>query len=141
MGASAYIGKLNDDYTVVNDETGEEIIYNTNMKRNRMALSTCYQTYRLTCRGGYLWGKDGSINRRGFYALGYWFAIPSRLAVVAKLKRYEADTAVSDSEMIYTVGGAYHITPKTRIMLNYAHFSYEKSVSVNELWAMPQIGF
>ena len=24
MGASAYIGKLNDDYTVVNDETGEE---------------------------------------------------------------------------------------------------------------------
>lgn len=40
------------DYTVVNDETGEEIIYNTNMKRNRMALSTCYQTYRLTCRGG-----------------------------------------------------------------------------------------
>jgi hypothetical protein len=44
MGASAYIGKLNDDYTVVNDETGEETIYNTNMKRNRMALSTCYQT-------------------------------------------------------------------------------------------------
>ena len=142
MGASAYIGKLNDDYTVVNDETGEEIIYNTNMKRNRMALSTCYQTHRLTCRGGeYLWGKDGSINRRGFYALGYWFAIPSRLAVVAKLERYEADTAVSDSEMIYTVGGAYYITPKTRIMLNYAHFSYEKSVSVNELWAMSQIGF
>ena len=70
-----------------------------------MALSTCYQTYRLTCRGVFV-GKDGSINRRGFYALGYWFAIPSRLAVVAKLKRYEADTAVSDSEMIYTVGGA-----------------------------------
>ena len=69
------------------------------------------------------------------------FAIPSRLAVVAKLERYEADTAVSDSEMIYTVGGAYYITPKTRIMLNYAHFSYEKSVSVNELWAMSQIGF
>lgn len=67
-----------------------------------------------------MWGKDGSINRRGFYALGYWFAIPSRLAVVAKLERYEADTAVSDSEMIYTVGGAYYITPKTRIMLNYA---------------------
>ena len=45
------------------------------------------------------------------------------------------------AEMIYTVGGAYYITPKTRIMLNYAHFSYEKSVSVNELWAMSQIGF
>lgn len=51
---------------------------------------------------------------------------------MAKLERYEADTAVSDSEMIYTVGGAYYITPKTRIMLNYAHFSYEKSVSVND---------
>lgn len=57
MGASAYIGKLNDDYTVVNDETGEETIYNTNMKRNRMALSTCYQTHRLTCRGGIFVGK------------------------------------------------------------------------------------
>lgn len=31
-----------------------------------MALSTCYQTHRLTCRGEYLWGKDGSINRRVF---------------------------------------------------------------------------
>ena len=58
-----------------------------------------------------MWGKDGSINRRGFYALGYWFAIPSRLAVVAKLKRYEADTAVSDSEMrrlSYNAENAYH---------------------------------
>ena len=24
----------------------------------------------------------------GFYALGHWFAIPSRLAVVAELERY-----------------------------------------------------
>lgn len=141
MGASAYIGKLNYDYTVVNDETGEESIYNTNMKRNRMALSACYQNQRLTCRGEYLWGKDGDINRRGFYALGHWFAVPSRLAVVAKLERYEANTAVSDAEMIYTVGGAYHVTAKTRIVLNYAHFNYEKSASVNELWAMLQIGF
>lgn len=141
IGASAYIGKLNYDYTVVNDETGEESIYNTNMKRNRMALSACYQNQRLTCRGEYLWGKDGDINRRGFYALGHWFAVPSRLAVVAKLERYEANTAVSDAEMIYTVGGAYHVTAKTRIMLNYAHFNYKKSASVNELWAMLQIGF
>ena len=29
-GCVCYIGKLNDDYTVVNDETGEETIYNTN---------------------------------------------------------------------------------------------------------------
>lgn len=141
MGASAYIGKLNYDYTVVNDETGEESIYNANMKRNRMALSACYQNKRLTCRGEYLWGKDDEINRRGFYALGHWFVVPSRWAVVAKLERYEANTAVSDAEMIYTVGGAYHITAKTRIMLNYAHFNYEKSASVNELWAMLQIGF
>ena len=96
----------------------------------------------MTCRGGNICGEKMVVSTAEFfYALGYWFAIPSRLAVVAKLERYEADTAVSDSEMIYTVGGAYYITPKTRIMLNYAHFSYEKSVSVNELWAMSQIGF
>lgn len=129
VGASTYIGKL------ANEET------HIDMKRNRMALSACYQNRRLTCRGEYLWGKDDDIDRRGFYALGHWFAIPDRLAVVAKLERYEADTAVSDAEMIYTVGGAYHITAKTRIMLNYAHFDYKKSGSVNELWAMLQLGF
>lgn len=141
MGASAYWGKLNYDYTVINAQTGEESIRNANMKRNRVALSACYQNHRLTCRGEYLWGKDDDINRRGFYALGHWFAVPSRLALVAKLERYEANTAVSDSEMIYTLGGAYHITAKTRVMLNYAHFDYKQGASVNELWAMLQIGF
>lgn len=141
MGASAYIGKLNYILTVVNSDTGEITDYSTNVKRNRIALSACYQNPRLTCRGEYLWGKDDETNRNGFYALGHWFAVPSRLALVAKLERYEADTAISDSEMIYTVGGAYHITPKTRIMLNYAHFNYNKRASVNEVWGMLQIGF
>lgn len=52
MGASAYIGKLNDDYTVVNDETGEETIYNTNMKRNRMALSYLLSDPSVDLQGG-----------------------------------------------------------------------------------------
>lgn len=69
MGASAYIGKLNDDYTVVNDETGEETIYNTNMKRNRMALSTCYQTHRLTCRGGDICGEKMVVSTAEFFML------------------------------------------------------------------------
>lgn len=141
VGASAYIGKLNVDYRVEDKETGEERTYNTDIRRDRLALSACYQNQRLTCRGEYLWGKDDETHRRGFYALGHWFAIPSRLAVVAKLERYESDTSVSDAEMIYTVGGAYHITPKTRIMLNFARFNYERNASVNELWAMLQIGF
>lgn len=140
VGASTYIGKLNYNYGMV-DADGVETIYNKDIKRNRVALSACYQNSRLTCRGEYLWGKDDDVSRRGFYALGHWFAVPSRLALVAKLERYEADTALSNAEMIYTVGGAYHITPKTRIMLNYAHFNYEKGASVNELWAMLQIGF
>lgn len=140
VGTSAYVGKLNYNYTSVGPD-GVETNYNTNIKRNRVALSACYQNKRLTCRGEYLWGEDDTVNRRGFYALGDWFAIPSRLALVAKLERYEADTAVSDSEMIYTVGGAYHITAKTRVMLNYVHFNYERSAAVNEIWAMLQIGF
>lgn len=61
--------KLNDDYTVVNDETGEETIYNTNMKRNRMALSTCYQTHRLTCRGGNICGEKMVVSTAEFFML------------------------------------------------------------------------
>lgn len=57
MGVFVYIGKLNDDYMVVNDEMGEEIIYNINMKCNCMVLSICYQIYWLICRGGIFVGK------------------------------------------------------------------------------------
>ena len=54
---------------VVNDETGEETIYNTNMKRNRMALSTCYQTHRLTCRGGNICGEKMVVSTAEFFML------------------------------------------------------------------------
>ena len=65
----------------------EETIYNTNMKRNRMALSTCYQTRDLTCRGIFVGKMVSVIQPQSFYALGYWFAnFPPRLAVVAKLE-------------------------------------------------------
>lgn len=140
LGASGYLGKLNYMHTSI-DAQGVEMVYNENITRNRAALSVCYQDQRLICRGEYLWGKDGDVKREGFYALGQWFAVPSRLALVAKVEGYEANIAVSDYETIYTLGAAYHITGKTRIMLNYAHFNYEKSASVNELWAMLQLGF
>lgn len=140
IGTSGYLGKLNTTYAVT-DGSGIETIYNTNITRNRAALSLSYENSRWTARGEYLWGKDGDIKREGFYALGHWFAIPSRLAVVAKLEGYDANEGAAGYETICTVGAAYHIAPKTRVMFNYVHYNYKKDTSVNEIWAQLQLGF
>lgn len=140
MGASTYLGKLNYTYVAANGQ-GVETSYNENITRNRAAMSVCYQDKRLTCRGEYLWGKDADIKREGFYVMGQWFAVPSRLALVGKVEGYDANEGLSGYETIYTVGAAYHIIGKTRLMFNYVHYNYKRDSSVNELWAMLQLGF
>ena len=137
LGYSAYLGKLNYAFPAKN---GEEIKY-ANITRDRQALSACYENKRVLCRSEFLWGKDGETERSGFYALGQWYAVPSRWAIQAKVESYEADADFPNNEMIYTLGTSYHIIGKTRVMLNYVHYNYEQGASVNELWAMLQIGF
>lgn len=140
VGASAYWGKLNHTYTH-SDSEEVTVTYNENITRNRAALSLCYQNPRLVCRGEYLWGRDGKVKREGFYALGQWFAIPLRLALVGKFEGYDANEGLSGYETIYTFGASYQIMGKTRLMFNYVHYNYSKAESVNEIWAQLQLGF
>ncbi len=53
----------------------------------------------------------------------------------------DANEGAAGYETICTVGAAYHIAPKTRIMFNYVHYNYKKDTSVNEIWAQLQLGF
>lgn len=140
IGTSAYWGKLNYTSTQT-DGQGMETVSASNITRDRAALSICYENKRLACRGEYLWGKDGNVKREGFYALGQWFAVPFRLALVGKVEGYQANEGLSGQEMIYTLGMSYHLIGKTRVMVNYVHYDYKRNNSVNEIWAMLQLGF
>lgn len=143
VGASAYFGRLNTTLKkpLEGGDGSEFTTYNANVRRNRQAVSAIYQNKNLTLRSEYLWGQDDNVHREGFYVFGHWFVWPSRLALLGRIEGYEADKKNSNYEMIYTVGANYHLTSKTRFMLNYVRSHYQVGKAVNELWAQFQIGF
>lgn len=140
IGASTYTGRLNYSSLQLNSE-GVMVPTTTNIDRNRQAVSLLYQNSNLTVRGEYIWGKDGYTRREGFYLTGYWFVIPSRLVLLAKVEGYDENKKIDNYETIYTLGTTYHVTAKTRFMLNYIHDRYRSGSYANELWAHVQIGF
>lgn len=140
IGASAYKGRANREFTEM-DPLGNSQLVRRNVDRNREAVSAVYENKNLLFRGEYLWGQDNGLHREGFYAMGQWFVLPSRLAFLGKIEGYDANKYDSDYEMVYTLGSTYHLTAKTRVMLNYIRSRHCHQRGVNEVWAQFQIGF
>lgn len=140
VGGSLYSGRLNYTWKEA-DGTNDPIVRTANIDRDRAAVSLLYESKNLNVRGEYIWGKDREIRREGFYAMGNWFVLPARLALLGKIEGYEADKSQSNYEMIYTLGATYYITPKTRFMLNYVCDHYRQHKAIHQGWAQFQIGF
>lgn len=135
IGASSYTGKA---HVTLNNVLA-------NYDRNRTALSAEYVNKRLTLRGEYLWGENGAADIKGFYTTGYYFIVPSRLALLAKYEEFEYPYEYTGNTRMYTAGATYHFAPKTRIMLNYVYYDQHNTNNtlkpMNEIICQFQIGF
>lgn len=92
----------------------------TDQDRNRYGIELNYEYKRLFVRGEFIAGKDGAINRNGWYAQTGYYLIPSKFQLIAKYDVYDTNTSVSnDISTAYLIGGTYIFNNWSRIQAGY----------------------
>jgi hypothetical protein len=109
VGGSYYNGR----YTLTSSPTlrGE---------RDRVGAEFAYLKDRLSLRGEFISGLDGSIKKRGWYLQGGYFLIPKKLQGVFKFDTFDPNEQIDNNETnVYTFGANWYFNKWAFIQLNY----------------------
>jgi len=88
--------------------------------RTRWGLELSYVLKNLSLRSEYIQGKDGSIDRFGYYAQAGYYIWPQKLQLLAKYDWYDPDKAKTDNATTwYTAGLTFNFNPNVRIQAGY----------------------
>lgn len=115
IGGSVYYGDAT--YSIGDAEA-------INHTRNRWMLSADYNSERFYARAEWIHGKDSKIDREGLYGTVKYYAIPSKLGIIAKVDYYNQDKNSNCEVMDYLAGVDYYFYKKCRFSLNYQYSDY-----------------
>jgi hypothetical protein len=126
LGASFYYGETPDS-AELNNKIPNKFLG----ERQRTGFELNY-TYRfLNLKSEYIFGKDGTVNRSGYYAQLAAFLLAEKLQIVGRYDTYDSDTDKADNiKTNYTIGANYFINPN--ILLQFAYnFREEEGTSID----------
>ena len=127
LGASYYDGVGN--YGTPADNKG----------RNRLGAELSYEWSSLSIKGEYIKGKDGIINREGYYAQAGYYVIPQKLQFLAKLDSFDPDTDIDNNKLSWYVAGLnLYLNQNVRFQFNYS-FREEEGTNVKNNVACAQL--
>ena len=115
----------------------------TNHVRNRTGIELNYENQRFLVRSEFISGKDGAVNRNGWYAETGYFIIPSKLQLLARFDNYDPNTAVSKNATTdYLLGATYHFNNWSKIQAAFTVIKKEVGSKTNNMGVIQyQIGF
>ena len=103
-----------------------------NHNRNRTGLELNYENHRLLVRSEYIKGKDGAVNRSGWYAETGYFIIPSKFQLILKYDTYDPNTAVSKNATTdYVIAGTCHFNHWSKIQAAFTLVQKEANSKTN----------
>jgi len=106
----------------------------TNHVRNRTALELNYENRRLLLRSEYINGKDGAVNRSGWYAETGYFLIPAKFQLLLKYDTYDPNTAVLKNRTTdYVIAGTYHFNNWSKIQATFTLIQKEGNTKTNNI--------
>jgi phosphate-selective porin OprO/OprP len=111
--------------------------------RDRYGFDLSYDLKDLSVRGEFIHGKDGSVDREGYYAQAGYYFLQKKLQVLAKYDFYDTDKSKSDDASTWVVLGAnFNFNANTRLQFNYS-IKQEEGTSIENNFASIQfqIGF
>ncbi len=88
--------------------------------RTRFGVELGYDYQSLNLAGEYIAGKDGAINRSGWYAQASCFLVRKALQAVVRYDVYNSDeSACGSTTRIYAVGANYFFVPSVKLQADY----------------------
>ena len=114
-----------------------------NQNRSRYGFEFNYDYKNLYFRGEYLQGKDGSVNREGWYLQAGYFVLPNKLQLLAKYDVYDPNKSkANDMSTRYILGATFQVNNWAKIAANY-NFCEEEGTSIKNNFTSVQfqIGF
>ena len=106
----------------------------TNHVRNRTGLELNYENRRLLVRSEYIKGKDGAVNRSGWYAETGYFFIPAKFQLLLKYDTYDPNTAVSKNAITnYVIATTYHFNNWSKIQAAFTLIQKESATKTNNI--------
>lgn len=110
----------------------------TNQDRNRYGVELNYEYKRFFVRGEFIEGKDGAINRNGWYAQTGYFLIPAKLQLILKYDIYDPNTAISkNTTTAYLIGGTYQFNNWSKIQAGFT-LNKEEGPEINNNFGVIQ---
>ncbi len=111
--------------------------------RNRMGFEASYTTTRFSVKSEYIMGTDGKTDKAGWYVLGGYYIVPSKLQAVAKFDTFDPNTSTDDNVTNNFVFGLnWNFNNWSRIQAFYTIRDEEgQSIDNNYLSIQYQIGF
>jgi phosphate-selective porin len=113
-------------------------------KRDRTGLEAIYNRDPYSLKAEYVWAKDASLKRQGYYVTGAYKTSPVTQAVV-RFDRLDPNTSVAnDAASTWTAGLNYFLSKDTlnRVQVNYERHREQGSQIANDLFlAQFQAGF
>jgi phosphate-selective porin OprO and OprP len=87
-------------------------------EKMRQSVEARYARGPFTVQSEYLWGRDGTINRRGGYALGVW-RWSKKWEGIARDDWYTSNVSKANARtQTWLAGANYYLWPKVRIQAN-----------------------
>lgn len=109
VGGSYYNGR----YTLTSSPARKD-------ERDRLGAEFAYVHDRLSLRGEYIQGIDGSTKKNGWYLQSGYFFIPAKFQGVFKFDTYDSNTEVNqNSTNVYTLGGNWYFNKWAFLQVNY----------------------
>ncbi|MDU1906246.1 MAG: porin [Dysgonomonas sp.] len=136
IGGGAYFGEATYQ-TTITDPVVDHV-------RNRWVVSTDYQSDRFNARAEWIHANDGGIKKEGLYGLAYYYFIPKKLNLLAKVDYYNKNKDVNSEVMDYTFGLNYYFYPQCRVQFNYTYSDYSNrwgAENSNVIAAQLQLAF
>ncbi len=112
----------------------------TKITRDRRSAGLKYDDQKLLIRSEYIYGKTGTVESKGVYAVLAYFVTPA-IQLLVKFDRYNSDTnnATSKEKTQYTAGINYYITKSSRLQLNYSRIDNKNSAVKDVNYVATQI--
>lgn len=125
------------DGSVYKSETEKSV------NRDRYGFDLSYDRKDLSIRGEFIHGKDGPVDREGYYAQAGYYFFQKKLQLLAKYDFYDADQSKANDASTWVILGAnYNFNTNTRLQCNYSIKQEEGPDIANNLTSFQfQIGF
>jgi phosphate-selective porin OprO/OprP len=115
----------------------------TNQKRERLGFELKYDLKKLSLKGEFIQGKDGSTGSSGWYAQSGYYIIPQKFQLLLKYDTFDPNTSTpKDVTTNYTIVVNYAFNSWSKVQVGYV-FREEEGPSVNNNLGVIQyqIGF